>query len=84
MEVSWERHHELIKKLLNHHAKVNSQDDYEKGRFWNKLKELLKHTDVNIQLFNHNLMVDSSSTASIEVSKNKSTQIIMEMVNSKT
>lgn len=48
------------------------------------LTELLKHTDVNIQLFNHNLMVDSSSTASIEVSKNKSTQIIMEMVNSKT
>lgn len=49
------------------------------------LKELLKHhTDINIQLFNHNLMVDSSSTASIEVSKNKSTQIIMEMVNSKT
>ena len=48
------------------------------------LKELLKHTDVYIQLFNHNLMVDSSSTASIEVSKNKSTQIIMEMVNSKT
>lgn len=38
------------------------------------LKELLKH---------HN-DVNSSSTASTEVSKNKSTQIVMEMVNNKT
>ena len=93
MEVSWERHLELIKKLLNHHAEVDSQDEcgftplmvcgYKEN--YEILKELLKHhNDVNIQLFNHNLMVYSSSTASIEVSKNKFTQIVMELINHNT